>query len=100
MATPDFESVYPSEDSKMLRDAYQAITQCGLWDWLATYQPEEAKGFMFGEHPNLTKIDNAMKYEGHSGFSHTWTMRVMEAIAKRGGWDKLKTKVVAVSLSQ
>jgi hypothetical protein len=82
MATPNFESIYPPEDSKMLRDAYQAITDCDLWNWFAIYEPEEDKGFMFGEHPNLTKINNAMKYEGHSGFSYAWTMRVMKDIAK------------------
>ncbi len=70
----------------MLKDADTAITQCGLWDWLRDYTPEEGKGFMFSSHPNLTRINEAMKYGGHSGSSHAWTMRQMEYIAKHG-WE-------------
>ena len=70
----------------MLKNAYKAITVTGLWNWLAGYVPEEGKGFAFSNHPNLKKIDEAMKYEGHSGFSYAWTMRQMETIAK-GGWE-------------
>lgn len=47
---------------------------------------------MFSEHPNLTRIDNAMKYGGHSGSSHGWTMRQMEYIAKHG-WTLFEFKV-------
>lgn len=70
----------------MLQDADAAITQCELWGWLRDYTPEDGKGFMFSEHPNLTRINNAMKYGGHSGSSYGWTMRQMEYIAKHG-WD-------------
>ena len=95
MTTPDFESIYESEmEQEMLTDAYNAITQCGLWDWIATYEPSENKGFMFSKHPNLTRIDEAMKYSGHSGASYGWTMRVMQRIAMSGGWETFKTSVL------
>ena len=86
---PEFEKVFTAHESTMLRDAYDAITQCELWDWLRTYSPEDNKGFMFSTHPNLERINKAMKYEGHSGSSYAMTMRVMEKIAKEG-FDSLK----------
>ena len=90
MTTPPFETIYSAHESEMLRDAYQAITTCDLWDWLRTYTPE--KGFMFSGHPNLTRINAEIKYDGHSGASHAMTMRVMESIAKVG-WDEHKNRV-------
>ena len=78
----DYTSLYTKSDSEMLADADKAITECGLWDWMKTYEPEKGNGFMFGDHPNLTRINNAMKYGGHSGSSYGWTMRVMQYVAK------------------
>ena len=56
MTTPDFETLYGPFEATLLTDAYQAITVCGLWDWLRTFSPEEGKGFMFSGHPNLDRI--------------------------------------------
>lgn len=78
----DYRKIYNQEDSEMLEDADQAITSCNLWDWLKNYSPQERKGFMFSRHPNLDRINDAMKYGGHSGSSYAWTMRTMENIAK------------------
>jgi hypothetical protein len=94
MTTPDFESLYSQFEALMLTDAYKAITECDLWDWMRTYSPEEGKGFMFSDHPNLKRIDKAMKFDGHSGSSYGWTMRNMESIAKHG-WEAHKSKVRA-----
>jgi hypothetical protein len=88
---PDFETVYSEFESMMFRDAYEAISKCNLWEWLRTYSPEKDKGFMFSEHPNLTSINKAMKFDGHSGASYAITMRVMESIAKNG-WETLKSQ--------
>jgi len=84
---PDFATIYSSLECEMLQDAHDAISQCELWDWLGTYTPHANEGFMFSTHPNLDKIQAAMKYTGHSGSSWGWTMRTMQAIAKAGGWD-------------
>lgn len=70
----------------MLKDAYTAITTTGMWSWFAGHIPAEGEGFMFNTHPNMKIIEQAMKYESHSGFSYAWTMRQMEFIAK-GGWE-------------
>lgn len=80
----DYASLFKEHEVQMLEDAEAAITQCDLWDWLREYTPEEGKGFSFSRHPNLDRINSAMKYEGHSGSSYAETMRCMEYIAKHG----------------
>lgn len=81
-----YNNLYDDNEAMMLQDADDAITKCNLWTWLKDYEPEDGKGFMFGNHPNLDKINNAMTYGGHSGSSYGWTMRCMESIAK-DGWE-------------
>jgi hypothetical protein len=82
--THNYSELFDAHEAMMLRDMDAAITQCNLWEWLREYTPEEGKGFMFSHHPNLDKINAAMKYQGHSGSSYAWTMRQMEYIAKHG----------------
>lgn len=79
--------LYSKHEAMMLQDADAAITECGLWDWMSSYNPASGDGFMFSNHPNLDKINAAMKYQGHSGASYGWTMRTMQLVA-RIGWDK------------
>ncbi len=92
MKTPDFETIYPAHETTMLKDAYEAITACDLWEWMREFHPHAGDGFMFSNHPNLDRISAAMKYSGHSGASYGWTMRVMESLAKKG-WEVHKTDV-------
>lgn len=80
----NYAELFSEHEAMMLKDADAAITQCDLWNWLRDYTPEDGKGFMFSEHSNLTRINDAMKYSGHSGTSYGWTMRQMEYIAKHG----------------
>ncbi len=82
--------IYSKFEAMMLQDADAAITECGLWEWMSTYNPPDGKGFMFSNHPNQDKINAAMKFDGHSGASYGWTMRTMQKIA-RIGWDKFAT---------
>lgn len=73
-----------SEHTKMMvQDGIDAVTSLEMWDWLKTYEPEEARGFMFSNHPNLKKITDRM-YSGHSGSSYGWTMVQLQFIAKNG----------------
>jgi hypothetical protein len=83
----NFPPHYSKLEREMLSDAYQAITTCDLWDWMKTYTPDKDKGFVFSSHPNLDRINAAMKNKAHSGGSYGWTMRTMENIAKLG-WDE------------
>jgi hypothetical protein len=91
--TPNFEKLYSAFEATMLEDAYQAISACDLWDWMRSYSPEEGKGFMFSNHPNLDRINKEMKYGGHSGGSYGWTMRTMQTIAKLG-WEEFVKQVM------
>ena len=92
MTMPDFETIYDAHESLMLTDAHQAITTCNLWDWMREFRPKSGEGFMFSNHPNLDRINEEMKYQGHSGASYGWTMRQMESIAKIG-WEEHKNLV-------
>jgi hypothetical protein len=81
----DFSFIKDSMSREMLEDGYTTVSELKLWDWLKTFTPEEGKGFMFTDHPNINALGNAMK-TGHSGASFGWTMRNLEAIAK-DGWE-------------
>lgn len=80
LATFEFAGFYTKF---MYIDAYSAITKLDLWSWLATYTPEEKKGFMFSFDPNINKIYGALK-TGHSGASFALVMQAMYYIAKNG----------------
>lgn len=90
---PDFDSIFSKHESEMLQDAYDAISQCELWDWMRTFTPHANEGFMFTQDPNLSRISETMKYTDHSGTSWGWTMRTMEMIAKKGGWEAYKESI-------
>ena len=66
------------DTADMIEDARQAITSCQLWEWFMEYEPEEGKGFLLSQHPNLDRINAAMKYTGHSGASYAITMRILK----------------------
>lgn len=111
----DFKALgVPDWDAEMLTDAYQAVTKANMWDFLARddvpgvrpcghcSSPERQalrmtcrvcmgkgeveQGFMFNDFAEMKLIDKELKYDGHSGASYGFTMRVMEMIAKKG-WD-------------
>jgi hypothetical protein len=73
-------------EREMLEDAYQAVTKAKRWDFLRRTDVPGPNGFMLSDWPQMKEIDSFMEYQGHSGASYGCTMRVMEAIAKRG-WD-------------
>ena len=80
----DFSFVPPSE-RYMLEDAFKAVTVNKAWEEMG--KDPGGGGFMFSK-PSATmqKVYSSMTYEGHSGASHAWTMRVMQAIAQ-DGWE-------------
>ena len=92
---PDFTTLYPAHESMMLQSTYDAITTCGLWDWMRTFTPHANEGFLLTAHPNLNRIEEVGTYHGHSGASWAWTMRIMEAIAKQGGWDAYEANLAS-----
>lgn len=68
--------------AKTCADGYRAIDKLKLWDWLATYEPEN--GFMFCVHPNMSLITHALDYNPHSGASWGCMLRTLQYIAQNG----------------
>jgi hypothetical protein len=82
----DFSFVEDATTREMIDDAYKAIDAVsGGWEFMER-DPGDG-GFMFSGDPYSTAIQKNMKYNGHSGASYGWTMRVMQRIA-RVGWER------------
>ena len=77
-----------SESSRiMIKTAIHAITELELWDYLRNFSEE---CFMFTNDERVNKIYKKIEelgYEGHSGGSFSYTMRLMEFIAKNSFED-------------
>lgn len=68
---------------EMLVNAWNAITQLNLWD----YMKEKSDSYMLSNDNQVNLISEKMcelGYNGHSGFSFGWTMRQMQFIAING----------------
>jgi hypothetical protein len=93
MSQHNYESLFPIYQASLYADVDQAITQAGLWSWLAEFTPRQDRGFLFTTHPNMNVIQSHMKLANqHSGSSFAVTMRAMEYIAKKG-WDNWVAEV-------
>lgn len=66
----------------MLRDAENAIDKAQMWEYMKG-EPGEG-GYMFGSDAELKEIYSYITYDGHSGSSMAWTMRVMQELARLG----------------
>ena len=89
---PNFKGIYSGDEPRMLRDAYDVITECGLWDWLKNFNPHPNEGFTLSFDMNLVTIRSAMKYP-HTTSTFELTMRIMQDIAKVG-WEKHWDKAI------
>lgn len=84
MDQQDFMNLgYSPSESIMLADAHQAITKAGLWNYFALPTTPGKDGFMFSTDKELVLLNKFLKYDGHTGASYGWTMRQMEALAKK-----------------
>lgn len=89
----DFSFVEDRMTREMFDDAYKAIDAVwGGWEFMER-DPGEG-GFMYSSDPYSAAIQKNMKYDGHSGGSYGWTMRVMQKIA-RVGWERFVTEYKA-----
>lgn len=87
----DFEALgLDSQSVFMLSRAFKFLEETpGSWDILAQPDIPGENGFMFTQDARLNEISRKIGDDdqcGHSGASYGWTMRNMEAIAKKG-WD-------------
>ena len=90
---PNFAELYEPYEVVMIQDAYDTIKRLGLWDWLKEFEPHPNEGFMFTTDMNVAMIGTQMKFDGHSGSTFGWTMRVVHHLA-RNGWENHKTMVI------
>jgi hypothetical protein len=68
---------------EMFINAWQAISQTNLWDFIA----EDINSFMWSNDPRIQVISEKMEelgYNGHSGSSFGSTMRNMQYLAQHG----------------
>ena len=77
--------IYVKDDNKkeMLQNAWTAITQLDLWD----YMKRDTDSYMMSSDKEINIITEKMAelgYDGHSGASFGWTMREMQFIAQNG----------------
>ena len=77
-------SFLPAAEVALYKNAYDAVTTEGLWDFFHDQSPPPNKGYMFWDAPELKKLAPHLEPMGHSGSSYGFTMRTMEAIAKKG----------------
>jgi hypothetical protein len=90
MSSPGkFNFVEDDFERKVFEETFQIISNIdGGWEFFKNFDPHKHKGFMFSEHPILTKISGTAEAHGHghSGASWGMTIRLMERIAK-DGWE-------------
>lgn len=73
---------YTEHENEMLQDAENAINKADMWEYMKL-EPGEG-GYMYGDDDQLREIYKHIKYDGHSGSSMGWTMRVMQQLAQLG----------------
>ena len=92
MPTDNTYDFIRGENSRiMIKTAIRAITELELWDYLRNFSEE---CFMFTNDERVNKIYKKIEelgYEGHSGGSFSYTMRIMEFIAKNS-FDDFKAQ--------
>ena len=80
-----------------LQDAYEAVTDLDLWEYL---RDNEFESFTYYKGPKKELHDKLLalvdKRKMHSGASYGLTMRSMERIAKKG-FDAWKREYIAFS---
>lgn len=84
----DFSFINDGSTRGNIENGFTAVTQLELWSWLKTFEPDPDQGFMWSNHPNISKIGKKMHElpdsPGHSGSSFAFTMRHLHYIAKNG----------------
>lgn len=76
---------FSHEQLRALEDGEQAITACGLWEWLRDFTPHPNEGFLLTYHPNLLLIYSKLKHQPSSGIAFAWIMNALKERAVRTG---------------
>jgi len=69
-------------------NAYWAISECDLWEWLRDLELPDECGFIYYKCPELDHVRTKMQEQPigrtHNELSYNTTMRVMQFIVHRG----------------
>jgi hypothetical protein len=88
-APGDFTWCGDAHTAYMLNDAWHAVNVNEAWAELAKGPESRAHGYMFSTPSALRKkVDDSLKYRGHSGASYGYTMRAMEGLARKVHWQR------------
>lgn len=81
---PDFDFISDIHNRRMISTAYNVIHNIGEWDFIRRYNPP--LGYTTDRSDRISSISNQieMEYQGHSGGSMAYTLRIMQFIAKYG----------------
>ena len=68
---------------QMVKDSIMELTEQD-YGFIRVYEPEEGRGFMFDDNPRMNDIGKRVLqgYDGHSGGSYGWTMRVIQYLVR------------------
>lgn len=81
------------DDKMILDDMYKTISRLDLWDWLKNINITGEHGIMFSKHAEFDLITKNIEFQGHSGSSFSYTLKMMDFIAKKG-WDEYVTALL------
>lgn len=81
--TTTFDFIKNPRSRAAMEDAYNAITNLDMWDWIKLNPPPRHVGYMFWSDPNLDMISGKLTFK-HSGASFGCVMRQMQQISKHG----------------
>jgi hypothetical protein len=79
----EFDYIKDLSNRRMLQNGWQAINTTEKWDFLR----DKIDSFMYSTDPNINIIYDKMAelgYNGHSGFSFTWTMKNLQTLSRIG----------------
>ena len=85
-----FNYIKDQHSRKILVNAWNAITQLNLWDFMKKQQ----ESYLLDNEPEIMMITNKMNelgYDRHSGCSFAWTMRQIQYIARHGEKKYMET---------
>jgi hypothetical protein len=99
-AFPNPGSFFVGPDSSILKNMYDLIDKHNLWNWLANYIPENEKGYMLSNSPEMKLIVNEMSNLGHDNKKFDSSMSQMNYIAKNGWIDYYRNYVAPYFVEQ
>ena len=85
-SNPNFDFIQDLHSRRMVSSAYNVVQNMGEWDFLRRYSPSVDTGYMADRNARIWAISKKIddEYQGHSGASMAYTMRIIEFIAKYG----------------